>query len=86
MLKLRDSDRFKKEYDGYKTAVDSIAVATAQQQGQQLLAQLQLLGASIEQAHDTRSSAVVDPRNCRDTIIKMIAIRKQLSQLVKDAQ
>lgn len=86
MLKLRDSDRFKKEYDAYKKVVDTITVETARQHGNQLLTQLQTLAVLIEQAHDTHSSAVVDPRNTRDTIIKMIEIRKKLAQLVKDAQ
>lgn len=86
MLKLRNSDRFKKEYDAYKKVVATITVATAQQHGQQLLSQLQTLVSIIEQAHDTYSSAVIDPRNTRDTVIKMIEVRKELAQLVKDAQ
>ena len=86
MLKLKDSDRFKKEYDDYKKVVDCISVKTAQQHGQQLLNQLQTLVSIIEQAHDTHSSPVIDPRNTRDTIIKMIEIRKELAQLVKYAQ
>jgi hypothetical protein len=40
MFKLRDSDRFKKEYDAYKRVVDTITVETAQQHGYQLLNQL----------------------------------------------
>jgi hypothetical protein len=86
MLKLRDSDKFKKEYNTYKKVVDTITVETAQQHGYQLLNQLQTLGLIIEQAHDTQSHPVIDPRNTRDTIIKMIEVRKELAQLVKDAQ
>lgn len=85
MFKLRDSDRFRKEYAAYKQVIDSITVDTARQQGQQLLAQLEIMSMAVEQAHDTHNSAVVDPRNSRDTVIKMIAVRKQLAQLVKDA-
>ena len=86
MLKLRDSDRFKKEYNAYKKVVDTITVKTAQQHGYHLLNQLHTLGLIIEQAHDTHNSAVIDPRNTRDTIIKMVEVRKELAQLVKDAQ
>ena len=84
MFKLRDSDRFKKEYAEYKKAVDCITIESAREKGQQLLSQLQKLCTVIEQAHDTQNHPVVDPRNSRDAIIQMIEIRKQLIQIVKD--
>jgi hypothetical protein len=84
MFKLRDSDKFKKEYDAYKKAVDSITIESSRERGQQLLSQLQRLCTVIEQTHDTQSHPVIDPRNSRDIIIQMIEIRKQLTQIVKD--
>ena len=84
MLKLRDSDRFKKEYAEYKKAVDSITVDSAKTRGQQLLMQLQKLCTDIEQTHDTQSHPVIDPRNSRDAIIQLIEVRKELAQLAKD--
>jgi hypothetical protein len=84
MFKLRDSDRFKKEYDAYKKAIDSITIESSRERGQQLLSQLQNLCVVVEQAHDTQSHPVIDPRNTRDTIIKMIGVRKELAQIVKD--
>jgi len=84
MLKLRDSDRFKKEYTEYKKAVDGITIESSRERGQQLLSQLQKLCTAIEQTHDTQSHPVIDPRNSRDTIIKLVEVRKQLAQIVKD--
>jgi hypothetical protein len=84
MLKLRDSDRFKKEYAEYKKAVDRITIESARERGQQLLSQLQKLCTVIEQVHNTQSHPVIDPRNSRDAIIQMVEIRKQLTQIVKD--
>jgi len=84
MLKLRDGDKFKKEYSAYKKVIDNIAIDSARIKGQQLLSQLQNLCVVIEQAHDTQSHPVIDPRNTRDTIIKMIGVRKELAQIVKD--
>jgi hypothetical protein len=84
MLKLRNTERFQKEYAEYKKAVDSITIESAQKRGKELLAQLQKLCRVIEQTHDTRSNPVIDPRNSRDAIIQMVEIRKQLTQIVKD--
>ena len=86
MLTIRDSDRFKKEYTEYKSVIDNISVETAKQHGYNLLAQLQKLVRLVEQSHSTQNSPVIDPRNTRDTFIQIIDIRKQLTQLVKDAQ
>ena len=84
MLKLKDTDRFQKEYAEYKKAVDSITIESAKEKGQHLLSQLQKLCTVIEQTHDTQSHPVIDPRNSRDAISQIVEIRKQLTQIVKD--
>lgn len=84
MLKLKDTDRFQKEYAEYKKAVDRITAESARKRGQELLLQLQSLCTVIEQTHDSRNHPVIDPRNSRDAITQLVEIRKQLTQIVKD--
>jgi hypothetical protein len=84
MLKLKNTERFQKEYAEYKKAVDRITIESARQRGQRLLSQLQRLCTVIEQVHDTQSNPVIDPRNSRDAIIQLVEVRKQLTQIVKD--
>jgi hypothetical protein len=86
MLKLKDSESFRKEYSLYKTAIDQIQIPLAKEKGLSLLSKLRTHCNLIDEGHSSHNNGNINPRALRDNITELVEIRKELTQLVKDSK
>jgi len=86
MLSLKDTERFQREYNLYKTAIDQIQIPLAKEKGLSLLSKLRTHCNLIDEGHNSRNNGYIDPRSLRDNILELVEIRKELAQLAKDSK
>lgn len=84
LRKLKDSEKFKKEINFYKSNIEHISNETVKKSAIVMLNQLISHCQLIDEAHSSSNNGNIDPRRVRDNAEKMIQIRLDLNKLIKD--
>jgi hypothetical protein len=83
--KLKDTNKFKKEYLKYKREIEKIENSSARERGLSLLNQLTYQSNLIDIEHNITNRSI-NPKKVRETIEVMSDIRLQIKKLLKDAR
>lgn len=86
LTKLRNSERFQKEFNQYKKEIEKISIPTVREKAFALLNKLKEQCTLIDEGHNSRNNGNIDPRSIRDNIFEQVNIRKELVQLIKDSK
>ena len=86
MLRLNDSKKVKKEYKTYQYVIDNIENSDVKTHGQSLLDNLTHECNLVDQRHDPSNNIKIDPVSLKENISRIVEIRRQLNQLVKDSK
>ena len=85
MLKIQQSNKFKKDLRLYNLAIESIIDERVKQEYQSLLNKLVEQFRIIDAAHDTVNRDI-DPTQIRENVEQSILLRKKLDKLLKDSK
>lgn len=83
MLRIKNSEKFRKDLIRYKAAIQSISNESIKQQYQTMLNKLVEQFNLIDAAHDDVNRNI-DPTKIRENVENTIVIRRQLDKLLKD--
>lgn len=83
--KLKDTNKFKKEYLNYKREIEKIENVSAKEKGLSLLNNLINQSKLIDIEHDI-TNRDINPKKLRENIEVMANIRLQIKKLLKDAR
>lgn len=86
LAKLKNSERFQREFNQYKKEIDSISNTDLKEKAISLLNKLKEQCILIDEGHNSRNNGYIDPRSLRDNIVNQVNVRKELNQLLKDAK
>lgn len=86
MLRLNDSKEVRKEYKTYQHVIDNIENSDVKAHGQLLLDNLTHECNLVDQRHDPSNNIKIDPVSLKENISRIVEIRRQLNQLVKDSK
>lgn len=86
MLKVTNTERFKKEYKAYKQAIEKITNKEIKLKAERLLKQLLEQNRIIDEAHNSANSKGVNPKFVRENIELSVDIRLKLQNIVKDSK
>jgi hypothetical protein len=62
MLKLKDTEKFQREYNLYKTAIEQIQIPLAKEKGLALLNKLRTHCNLIDEGHSSHNNGYINPR------------------------
>ena len=85
MLKIQQSNKFKKDLRLYNLAIESIIDERVKQEYQSLLNKLVEQFRIIDAAHDTVNRDI-DPTQICENVEQSILLRKKLDKLLKDSK
>jgi len=83
MLKITNSEKYKKDLRLYKSAIESITDEQVKQEYQTLLNKLSEQFKLIDAAHDTVNRDI-DPMQVRENVENSVLIRRKLNKIVRD--
>jgi len=85
MLKIQQSNKFKKDLRSYNLAIESITNEHVKQEYQILLNKLVEQFRIIDAAHDTVNRDI-DPIQVRENVELSVSLRRKLDKLIKDSK
>ena len=85
MLKVKQSNKFKKDYAQYKRDLDKITNEHARKNGYELLNKLVEQFNLIDAAHETTNTSI-DPTKIRENVEASVSLRLKLNKLIKDSK
>jgi len=85
MLKVKQSNKFKKDYAQYKRDLDKITNEQAKKNGYALLKKLVEQFNLIDAAHETTNTSI-DPVKIRENVEASVTLRLKLNKLIKDSK
>ena len=85
MLKVKQSNKFKKDYAQYKRDLDKITNEQAKKNGYALLNKLVEQFNLIDAAHETTNTSI-DPIKIRENVESSVSLRLKLNKLIKDSK
>ena len=85
MLKIKQSNKFKKDFAQYKRDLDKITNEQARKNGYALLNKLVEQFNLIDAAHETTNISI-DPTKIRENVESSVSLRLKLNKLIKDSK
>ena len=85
MLKVKQSNKFKKDYAQYKRDLDKITNEQAKKNGYALLNKLVEQFNLIDAAHEITNTSI-DPTKIRENVEASVSLRLKLNKLIKDSK
>ena len=85
MLKVKQSNKFKKDYAQYRRDLDKITNEQAKKNGYALLSKLVEQFNLIDAAHETTNTSI-DPTKIRENVEASVTLRLKLNKLIKDSK
>jgi hypothetical protein len=85
MLKINQSNEFKKDYAQYKRDIDLIPNESSKQKCYTILDTLIKEYNYIDAMHDTINKSI-DPTKVRENVERGIILRQQLNKIIKDSK
>ena len=85
MLKIRQSNRFKKDYTRYCKDIDSMLNENVKKECYSILNKLVEQFRIIDSTHDVTNKSV-DPTKIRENVELSISLRQKLDKLIKDSK
>ena len=85
MLKIRQSNKFKKDYAQYRRDIESMSNEAVKAECYNLLNKLVEQFNLIDAAHDTVNTNI-DPTKIRENVERSASLRQKLNKLIKDSK
>lgn len=83
MLKITNSEKYKKDLRLYKAAIESVTDERVKQEYQTLLNKLSEQFKLIDAAHDTVNKDI-DPVQVRENVENSVQLRRRLDKIIRD--
>ena len=85
MLRIKQSNKFKKDYMQYCKDIDNIQNEYVKKECQLLLSKIVEEYNFIDATHDITNKSI-DPTKIRENVERSILLRKKLNKLIKESQ
>jgi len=85
MLKIKQSNKFKKDYARYKRDIEKISNDKVKNECYSLLNKLIEEYNYIDAVHDTINKTI-DPTKVRENVENSVKLRQKLNKIIKDSQ
>ena len=85
MLRIKQSNKFKKDYMQYCKDIDNIQNEYVKKECQLLLSKIVEEYNFIDATHDITNKSI-DPTKIRENVERSISLRKKLNKLIKESQ
>ena len=85
MLKINQSNEFKKDYAQYKRDIEKITSKSAKEECNNILNKLLSEYNYIDAVHDAINKSI-DPTKVRENVERSVGLRQQLNKFIKDSK
>ena len=85
MLKINQSNEFKKDYAQYKRDIEKITSKSAKEECNNILNKLLSEYNYIDAVHDAVNKSI-DPTKVRENVERSVGLRQQLNKFIKDSK
>lgn len=85
MLKIKQSNKFKKEYSNYVSDIENVSNIHVKEECYELLNKIVQQLSIIDATHDTINKSI-DPTKIRENVELSVNLRQKLNKLIKDSK
>ena len=85
MLKIHQSNKFKKDHARYKRDIECIPNESVKQICYDILNKLSSEYSYIDAVHDVTNKSI-DPTKIRENVKRSVALRQELNKIIKDSK